>query len=169
MEAAPAAAFEVTEPDLLLELTVIALDPPAQLGQTDQIRQGRRLGQRGQPVFGRSLFGVRPFNQEPLLATAFRGSVWCTRRGPVRRQSARTTGRPSPHATSPCARPPSADRAPVPWPRPVRARRGGRVVHRLAIRRGPLARGPHQDGRLDADHVEHAQFRHAVTQPVSLP
>ena len=39
MKPAPAAALEVIKPELLLELLVIALDPPAQLGQPDQTRQ----------------------------------------------------------------------------------------------------------------------------------
>ena len=32
--------FEVAEPDLLLELLVIALDAPAQLGEVDQAAEG---------------------------------------------------------------------------------------------------------------------------------
>ena len=34
MEAAPAAAFVVTEPDLLLEFLIVALDAPAQLARS---------------------------------------------------------------------------------------------------------------------------------------
>ena len=36
MEATPAAPFVVTEPDLLLEFLIVALDAPAQLGEIDQ-------------------------------------------------------------------------------------------------------------------------------------
>ena len=36
MEAAPATALEVTEPDLLLELLIIAFDAPAQFGDVDE-------------------------------------------------------------------------------------------------------------------------------------
>ena len=39
MEATPSAPFEVTEPDLLLEVLIVALDAPAQLGQIDQLRK----------------------------------------------------------------------------------------------------------------------------------
>src|SRR5947208_16665513 len=66
MEAAPSAAFEVPEPDLLLELLIIALDAPAQLSQIDEggkidvFRQGR------QPVFDRLLLAFRPLDQQPL-------------------------------------------------------------------------------------------------------
>ena len=36
VEAAPAAPFEMAEPDLLLEFLIVALDAPAQLGEIDQ-------------------------------------------------------------------------------------------------------------------------------------
>ena len=49
MKASPAAAFEVIEADFLLELFVIALDAPAQLGQPDELFAGRIGRQRGQP------------------------------------------------------------------------------------------------------------------------
>ena len=39
MEATPAAPFVVTEPDLLLEVLIVALDAPAQLGQIDELRR----------------------------------------------------------------------------------------------------------------------------------
>jgi hypothetical protein len=38
VKAAPSAAFIVPEPDLLLEVLVIALDAPAELGEIDQTR-----------------------------------------------------------------------------------------------------------------------------------
>jgi hypothetical protein len=40
MEAAPAAPLEMPEPDLLLELLIIALDAPAQLRAIDQAIEG---------------------------------------------------------------------------------------------------------------------------------
>ena len=46
MEAAPAASFVVIEPDLLLELLIIALDPPAQLGKIHKPAEGDVLGKR---------------------------------------------------------------------------------------------------------------------------
>jgi hypothetical protein len=39
VEAAPSATFEVSEPDLLLELLIIALNAPAQLGNIDERRK----------------------------------------------------------------------------------------------------------------------------------
>ena len=44
MEAAPSAAFEMPEPDLLLELLIVALDAPAQLGEVDQALKGDVFG-----------------------------------------------------------------------------------------------------------------------------
>jgi hypothetical protein len=38
MEAAPAAAFEVVQAELVLELLVVTLHPPAELGQADKAR-----------------------------------------------------------------------------------------------------------------------------------
>ena len=46
VEAAPAAAFVVAEAELLLELLVVPLDPPAQLGEGDETFQGR-VGRAG--------------------------------------------------------------------------------------------------------------------------
>src|SRR3979490_558869 len=66
MEATPAAPFVVTEPDLLLELLIVALDAPAQLGQIDELREADVLRQRGEPVFGWLCFALRAFDQQPL-------------------------------------------------------------------------------------------------------
>src|SRR5207237_8669896 len=66
MEATPAAPFVVTEPDLLLEFLIVALDAPAQLGQIDELREADVLRQRGEPVFGWLCFALRPFDQQPL-------------------------------------------------------------------------------------------------------
>ncbi len=45
MEAAPAASLKVTEPDLLLQLLIIALDAPAQFGEIDQTGEANILRQ----------------------------------------------------------------------------------------------------------------------------
>ena len=37
VEAAPSSPFEMPKPDLLLELLIVALDPPAQLCQVDEL------------------------------------------------------------------------------------------------------------------------------------
>src|SRR6478609_12240676 len=66
MEAAPAASLVVTEPDLLLELLIVALDAPAQLGQIDQPLEADGLWQRGEPVSGRLCLTLWPFDQQPF-------------------------------------------------------------------------------------------------------
>ena len=55
MEATPAAAFIMPEPDLLLEFLIIALDAPAQLGSVDQIAECDAARQGREPVLGRLL------------------------------------------------------------------------------------------------------------------
>src|SRR6478672_9360366 len=47
VEAAPAPSLEVAEPQLLLQLLEVALDPPAQLGGRDQLLERDRPGQGG--------------------------------------------------------------------------------------------------------------------------
>ena len=63
MEAAPASAFEVAEAELLLELLVVALDAPAQLGEIDHAHPGNVVGKSGEPILGGLLLGFRPFDQ----------------------------------------------------------------------------------------------------------
>ena len=67
VEAAPAAPFIITKAEFLLELLIIALDPPAQLGRIDQPIKGDILWQGGKPILGRLGFVFRPLNQQPLL------------------------------------------------------------------------------------------------------
>src|SRR3954464_6600322 len=67
MKAAPAASLIMVEPQFLLEVLVIALDPPAQLGHVDQIDQRGRSRQGREPILARLLVTVRPLDQQPLL------------------------------------------------------------------------------------------------------
>src|SRR3954463_9086168 len=50
MKAAPAPPFIMIEPQFLLEILIIPLDPPAQLGPVNQIDQGGRRRQGREPV-----------------------------------------------------------------------------------------------------------------------
>ena len=50
MKAAPPAPFIITEAEFLLELLIIALDPPSQLCQVDQAIEGNVLGQGESPA-----------------------------------------------------------------------------------------------------------------------
>jgi hypothetical protein len=68
MPAQPAASLEMVESELVLELRVILLDPPAPLRPADQLdqRQAPRAGD--EPVLRRLRGLCRPLNEEPLLA-----------------------------------------------------------------------------------------------------
>src|SRR5262249_17704429 len=66
MEAAPAAAFVVTKPDLLLELLIVTLDTPAELGKIDELLEADAFRQRREPVLGRLFFVLGPLDQQPL-------------------------------------------------------------------------------------------------------
>src|SRR3954464_2036729 len=65
MKAAPTPSFVMVEPQFLLEILIIPLNPPAQLGPVNQIDQGRRQGR--EPVLGRLRVALRPLDQQPLL------------------------------------------------------------------------------------------------------
>ena len=67
MKAAPSASFIVAEPEFLLQFLIVALDPPAQFGEIDEIPQ-RHIGwQTGQPILRRFGFPVRPLDQTPFF------------------------------------------------------------------------------------------------------
>ena len=67
VEAAPPAPFIIAKPEFLLQLLIIALDPPSQLCQIDQTIEGDILGQSGKPILGRLGFVFRPLDQQPLF------------------------------------------------------------------------------------------------------
>src|SRR3954471_4751583 len=67
MKAAPAASFIMIEPQFLLEILIIPLNPPAQLGPVNQIDQGGRRRQGREPGLGRLRAPRRPLDQQPLL------------------------------------------------------------------------------------------------------
>src|SRR5262249_45977306 len=69
MEASPSTPLVVPKPDLLLELLVVAFDPPAHLGDIDELAEADLCRQRGEPVFvfGELGFALGPFDQQPLL------------------------------------------------------------------------------------------------------
>src|SRR6476661_7471468 len=67
VEAAPAAALVVPEPDFLLEILVVPLDPPAQLSQVDHLLEADLLRQGRQPVLRRLRLALGPLDQQPFL------------------------------------------------------------------------------------------------------
>ena len=67
MEAAPAAPLVVAEAQLLLELEIIALDQPAQLGAIHEPFNRGVDGQAREPELDGSRLVFRPFDEQPLL------------------------------------------------------------------------------------------------------
>ena len=62
MEAAPAASFILAEAEFLLELQIVTLDAPAQLGEIDECGEGDVLGQGGEPILGRLALALGPLD-----------------------------------------------------------------------------------------------------------
>src|SRR5271157_2089268 len=76
----PASSFEPTQTQLLLQFLIVTLDNPAVLGGSHQLAE-RGLGrERGEPVFGRLGFALRPFHEQPLLRMWFPPPVVAMRR-----------------------------------------------------------------------------------------
>src|SRR5665213_2842717 len=67
MESTPSASFIMAEPDLLLELLIIALDAPAQLGGVNQIAECDAARQGRKPIPGRLLLALGPLDQQPFF------------------------------------------------------------------------------------------------------
>src|SRR3990170_3962453 len=66
VEPTPTPAFEVIQPELVLELLVVALDPPAELGEPDELRDRRVGWQGGEPALGRRGRAFGPLDEQPL-------------------------------------------------------------------------------------------------------
>ena len=66
------AALEVVQAQGGLALAVVVLDPPADLGQPDQLGQWRVRGQGGQPVVGGFGLGRRPVGRRTRSAIGAR-------------------------------------------------------------------------------------------------
>src|SRR6266536_256699 len=80
MEAPPPSPFEMIEAELIFEFLVIALDPPAQMRQTDEGGQRRRLGQCRKVVLRRRGLAQRPLAEDPLDGSGL--SAVAVMRGP---------------------------------------------------------------------------------------
>jgi hypothetical protein len=115
VEASPSSAFEMPEPDLLLEFLVVTLDAPAQLGELDQSRKGDVFGEGREPIFGRFVFPLRPLDQQPLFRSIV-GELVITMRD-TNTQASKARGQSLGRAFSPFDRAPGAlwaGQAPVP-------------------------------------------------------
>jgi hypothetical protein len=81
VEAAPPVPLVIAKAKLLLEFLIIALDPPSQFCQIDQVVEGDILGQSREPTLGRFGFARRPLDQQPLFG-AWRGQLSIAMRWP---------------------------------------------------------------------------------------
>ena len=57
----------MAEPDLPLQLLIIAFDAPAQLDRVDELIEGDVGRQGREPVLGRPRFALGPLDDEPFL------------------------------------------------------------------------------------------------------
>ena len=67
VEASPSPPFIGAQAKLLLELAIIPLDAPAELGRGHEIAPRRVRRKRGQPVFERLGIAFGPLDQQPFL------------------------------------------------------------------------------------------------------
>src|SRR5229473_4572406 len=67
MEAPPTAALIVAEADFLLEVVIIALDAPAQLGDVDKAAERHVAVDGREPEFGGRGLALGPFDEQCLF------------------------------------------------------------------------------------------------------
>src|SRR6201995_5041415 len=89
MKPAPVAALVMAKAELLLELLVIPLDPPARLGNPHEALERGAPGQIGEPVLGRLSPAVLPLDQQPLLWPGLGALGVMVRRADPHRRKAR--------------------------------------------------------------------------------
>jgi hypothetical protein len=89
VEAAPSAAFEMSEPDLLLEFLIVAFDAPAQFGNIDKRRKLDVFRHGREPLFGRLLLALGPLDQQPFLWARFGELLVAMRRANAQAGNAR--------------------------------------------------------------------------------
>src|SRR5512145_640398 len=106
MKATPSAAFEMPEPNLLLEFLIVALDTPAQLGHVHQRAESNVLRKRREPVFGRRVLALWPLHQQPFFRPAVGEIVIAMRSANPHTRKAR--GQPLGRPLAPLDRAPSA-------------------------------------------------------------
>jgi hypothetical protein len=70
LEPAPSAPLEMPKADLVLEVLVVPLDTPAQLGQIAQAVEGDLSRSCREPAFGRLALAPRPLDQQPFFHAA---------------------------------------------------------------------------------------------------
>src|SRR5437879_4999816 len=156
VEAPPAPPFEVIQPQLVLQLLVVPLDPPAQHGEPDQIGARGHRRQRGQPILDRGGFGARPLDEQPLFGARRRTPVVAMRGPHADRREARAHRAPralAPGHGAPGPRRELLGQGPyAEWPMPPRATNQRRRPAVASILRGwQRCAAGRPDSRLGAD------------------
>src|SRR5580704_15727286 len=152
MESTPTAPFKVAEPNLLLELLIVALDPPTQIGNVDQSVEADAFGEGREPISGRLAFALGPLDEQPLFGMRLWGLV--------------TMPDAHPHARKARREPRGRTFPPLDGPPGLLAHAESKLLGRDQIdlaaatvlqnpRAGRLWRAgqPHQGARLNAGHV----------------
>jgi hypothetical protein len=67
VEAPPPPPFEMPQPDFLLEFLIVAFDPPAKLGNIDELTKRDAFWKSRQPIFDRLFRAIGPFDQQKLF------------------------------------------------------------------------------------------------------
>src|SRR5437867_10093659 len=80
MEAAPAPALEVIQAEFVLELLGVPLDPPAELGEADELGERGQRGEGRQPILRGVRFPPRPLTHQPLFRAGVRPFLIAMRR-----------------------------------------------------------------------------------------
>jgi hypothetical protein len=89
VEATPSSAFEMSEPDLLLEFLIVAFNAPTQFGNINKRRKLDVFRQGREPVFGRLLLALGPLDQQPFLRVRFGKLLVAVRRANAQAGEAR--------------------------------------------------------------------------------
>lgn len=92
-EESPPSTLVVAETEFLLQVLIIPLDAPLQLGVGDQVSAGCRVREGRRPVFRRLGLADGLFDQKPLLGIGFREPIVAVSRTNVQRREARSEHR----------------------------------------------------------------------------
>ncbi|CAE6873385.1 hypothetical protein R69658_08264 [Paraburkholderia aspalathi] len=69
VKATPASPFVMTEPELLFQVLIVALDAPTHLGHEHKLLKCRLCGGGSEKVFERLRITFRPFNEQPFFVS----------------------------------------------------------------------------------------------------
>src|SRR5712692_6477307 len=123
IKAPPTAPLEMVQPELILELLIVALDAPAELGQADEGRDRGHLRQSREPILRGRAFAPRPLDEQPFFRPGLRALRIAMGRSQAQPREAGTHRAAGPFA--PRYRPPRRRRNRHGQPRPFQ-RFGGR-------------------------------------------